>query len=127
MSGNAEYWNTAVPNPFYGIIPDPNSGLSSPTVSLQQLALPYPQYTGAFSGGNPPWANSFYHALQLRYEKRLSQGIQFLTTYVFSKSIDDTSSSGSNTDFLVAMSTTPQDANNLRLERSISMFDQTHQ
>jgi hypothetical protein len=87
---------------------------------------PFPQYQGV-NGNPPPWANSTYHGLQLRFEKRLSQGLQFLTTYVFSKSIDDTSSSGSNTDWLGAMSTSVQDPYNRRLERAISLFDQTHQ
>lgn len=127
MQGNQAYWNQTVPNPFYGIIKDPNSGLSAPTVGRTQLALPFPQYTGAVSGGNPPWGSSIYHGLQLRFEKRLSHGLQFLTTYVFSKSIDDVSSSGSNTDWLGAMSTSVQDPNNRALERSVSMFDQTHQ
>jgi len=126
MTGNAAFWNATVPNPFYGIVTDPNSSLSAATVARYQLSRPFPQYT-AFTGNNPPWANSIYHGLQLRLEKRLTNGLQFLTTYVFSKSLDDTSSSGSNTDWLGAMSTSVQDPYNRRLERSVSMFDQTHQ
>ena len=38
-----------------------------------------------------PWANSIYNAAQLRIEKRFSQGLQFLFTYVFQKSLDDSS------------------------------------
>ena len=112
-------------DPFYGYITDPNSSLSAPTVARYQLTRPFPQYEGV-TGNNPPWANSFYHALQIR-SKRLSNGLQFLTTYVLSKSIDDTSSSGSNSDFLGAMSTPIQDPYNRRLERSVSMLSQTHQ
>src|SRR5262249_51523849 len=61
--------NTLVTNPFYGIITNPASTLSNPTVAQSQLLRPYPQFTG-FSGNDPPWANSIYHALQVRVEKR---------------------------------------------------------
>src|SRR6185312_11369040 len=72
--------NTYVPNPFYGVITDPNSSLSSPTIQQSQLQLPFPQFTG-FSGDSPPWANSSYNALQLRIEKRFSHGLDALVTY----------------------------------------------
>jgi len=36
-----------VTNPFYGIITDPKSKLSAPTVTLNSLLRPYPQYTAA--------------------------------------------------------------------------------
>jgi hypothetical protein len=126
MSGRSAFWNEQVPNPFFGIITDPFSSLANRTVSRQQLTRPFPQYEGV-NGNPPPWANSMYHALQLRLEKRLSGGLQYLMTYVFSKSLDDTSSSGSNTDWLGGMSSSIQDPHNRRLERSVSLFDQTHQ
>src|SRR4029077_11704250 len=72
--------NTYVPNPFYGIITDPTSLLSSPTVVASQLQLPFPQFNG-FSGDSPPWANSIYHSFQVRLEKRFSHGLQALVTY----------------------------------------------
>src|SRR5207253_1429773 len=56
MTGNATFWNATVPNPFSGIITDPNSSLSAATVARYQLSRPFPQYT-AFTGNNPPWAN----------------------------------------------------------------------
>jgi hypothetical protein len=36
-------------------------------------------------------AQSFYHALQMRFEHRMDHGFQFLASYCFSKSIDDSS------------------------------------
>lgn len=42
-------------------------------------------YINAFS--------SIYHSLQIKVEKRFSHGLQFLSTYTFSKSIDDVSGS----------------------------------
>lgn len=114
--------NTYVPNPFYGIITDPNSSLSNPTVQAYQLQLPYPQFTG-FNGDSPPWANSIYNAFQLRVEKRFSHGLQALLTYTWSKSIDDASSTDGSVTWLGGISNGPQDPNNRRLERSLSTFD----
>jgi len=116
--------NSQVPNPFYGIIQNPASTLSSPTVQQYQLLRPYPQFTG-LSGNDPPWANSIYHSLQVRFEKRFSNGLQFLTTYVFSKSIDDSSVSCGCTTWLGG-STSLQDPNRRYLERSLSQFDVPH-
>jgi hypothetical protein len=114
--------NTYVPNPFYGVITDPNSSLSNPTVPAYQLQLPYPQFTG-FSGDDPPWANSIYHALQIRAEKRFSHGLEALVTYTWSKSIDDSSTTSGSTSWLGGVANGPQDPNNRHLERSLSTFD----
>ncbi len=120
------YWNTQVPNPFFGIITDPNSSLGAETISRVQLALAHPQFSG-FSGNDPPWANSIYNAMQLRVEKRLSHGLQLLGTYTFSKSIDDSSVAGDNVTWLGGSTTgTVQDPNNLKLDRSLSQFDIPH-
>jgi len=113
--------NTYVNNPFYGIITDPNSGLSAQTYPASQFQLPFPQYTG-FSGDDPPWANSDYNALQVKAEKRFSNGLQFLATYVWSKSIDDASSTSGNITWLGG-TTHLADPNNRRLERGLSTFD----
>ena len=64
-------------------------------------------------------ANSIYHSLQLKGEKRLSQGLAFLTSFVWAKSID-------NADDLIPgqyESWGAQDERNLRLERGLSFFD----
>ncbi len=112
-----------VANPFYGVITDPTSPLSGPEVSAYQLQLPYPQFTG-FSIDGLPAASSIYHAFQMKVEKRLSRGLQFLVTYTLSKSIDD-SSLQALTGYLGG-SASLQDPNNRRLERGLSQFDATH-
>lgn len=114
--------NTYVPNPFFGIITDPNSSLSAPTIQQSQLGLPFPQFTG-FSGDSPPWANSSYNAFQLRVEKRFSHGLEVLVSYVWSKSIDDASTTDGSTTWLGGIANGPQDPNNRHLERSLSTFD----
>jgi hypothetical protein len=116
--------NSNVPNPFYGIITNPASTLAAPTVQLSQLQRPYPQFTG-FSGNDPPWANSIYHAMQVRVEKRFSNGLQLLATYVWSKSIDDSSETCSCTTWLGG-AVSLQDPNRRYLERSLSQFDIPH-
>jgi hypothetical protein len=123
------YYNERVPNPFYGIITDPNSSLSGPDIPRSNLYRDFPQYSYV-NAYEPPWSNSTYHALQTRVEKRFSKGLQFLATYVWSKSIDDSSVMGSGTTWLggsvggaVGSLTDPF---NSRLERSVSEYDIPH-
>jgi hypothetical protein len=113
--------NSLVANPFFGVITNPASSLSSATVLQSQLNKPYPQFSG-LSGNDPPWANSIYNALQLRAEKRFSNGFQLLVTYVFSKSIDNSSVACGCTTWLGG-ATSLQDPNRRYLERSVSQYD----
>jgi hypothetical protein len=76
-----------VPNPFYGVIV-PALGLGQPTIQYGHLLTPYPHYDGV-SATNAGFANSNYHALLLRVEKRFSMGLSFLTSYTWSKTISD--------------------------------------
>jgi hypothetical protein len=107
---------TYVSNPYASVIAavNPNSSIASATVPAYQLQLPYPQFTG-FDVLNPPWASSSYNSVQLSVQKRMSNGLQFLVTYVFSKAIDDASQPGGGSTIL--------DPNNLKRERSISSFN----
>ena len=116
--------NSSVTNPFAGIITDPNSTLSSPTVPYFQLLLPHPQFTGVATEPELV-ANSTYQGLQLLMEKRYSNGLQFLVTYVWSKSIDDSSNADDNVTWLGSFSSL-QDPNKPQLERSLSTFDIPH-
>ncbi|HWZ98736.1 MAG TPA: TonB-dependent receptor [Candidatus Dormibacteraeota bacterium] len=132
--------NSQVTNPFHydpsvngptcdatKFICDQSSGLAGPTIQLAQLLVPHPQYNG-FQGDSPPIANSIYHALQIRAEKEFSNGLQFLATYVWSKSIDDASATDDSISFLGGGSTdgatlNVQNPYNLRGERAVSVFD----
>ncbi|HEX5410794.1 MAG TPA: TonB-dependent receptor [Terriglobia bacterium] len=111
--------NNKVPNPFYGLITDPSSSLSATEVNAYQLLLPYPQYTGVFAAF-PPRGNSIYHAFQLRVQKNLSNGLQFVGNYTWSKTISDSDVSG-YTEWLGGFDGI-QDPNNLKLERSVSEY-----
>jgi hypothetical protein len=126
---NPSYYLDQVPNPFYGVIQG-SADLSGPTIPRWKLYVPYPQYSAGSGAGIGssfvPWANSIYNAAQLRIEKRFSQGLQFLFTYVFQKSLDDSSLGSSGYSFLVGGLATSEsnarDPNNLRLDRSLSTF-----
>jgi hypothetical protein len=73
-----------------------------------QASLPFPSFTTI------PWYQSngvsSYNALQLRLEKRYSNGLSFLTTYNYGKSLDN-------------VSFTAENKNNLRGEYGPSIFD----
>jgi len=112
---------TQVPNPFYGVITDPTVGLSSPTVGVGQLLMPFPQF-GGVNVYNAPWGNSNYHSFQLRVDKRFSKGLQFLVTYTNSKSIDNGSLS-TWTGWLGGSQSAPTNPNNRNLDRGLSEYD----
>ncbi len=65
-------------------------------------------------------ADSIYHALQVKVERRLSRGSSFLAAYTWSKSIDTASGIGSGSD------DRPQDSFNLAAQRAVSNFDIPH-
>jgi Carboxypeptidase regulatory-like domain/TonB dependent receptor len=67
-------------------------------------------------------ANSIYHSLQTRFQQRLAAGLSVLSSYTWSKSIDNASgifTSAGDPNF-------PQDSLNLRAERGRSNFDVRH-
>ncbi len=66
--------------------------------------------------------NSNYHALQAKFQQRLSHGLSSLVSYTWSKSIDDASNfftSSGDANF-------PQNSYNVRAERGRSNFDVAH-
>ncbi|MFZ0305575.1 MAG: TonB-dependent receptor [Terracidiphilus sp.] len=108
-----------VPNPngaeILKLNPTSSIGVNVPAYWSQ---LPYQQFQNVDVVA-PPWASANYNALQLRAQKSISNGLTFLVTYVWSKSIDDTSEggNGNGTSSIV-------DPNRIDfLERSISQFN----
>jgi len=126
---NPSYYLDQVPNPFSAALPG-SPDLSGPTIPRWKLYVPYPQYSNGTAAGITssfvPWANSIYHAAQLRIEKRFSQGLQFQFTYTFQKSLDDSSLGSSGYSFLTGGAAVSEanarDPNNLKLDRSLSAF-----
>ncbi len=115
-----------VPNPFYGQITDSRSPLSQPTVARSRLLRPMPHFDGTGVGtAEPARGDSNYHALQVKLEKRYSQGLTLLTHYTWSKMIDNVSHSSGNVSWLGG-STALQNIWDLRGERSLSSHDVAH-
>jgi hypothetical protein len=102
---------------------DPNQavavpGLTDPTTVAARR--PFPQFGSMSTVGSN--ANSIYHALEVRFEKRFSKGLSLLSSYTYSKAIDDSSAEfGNDSD-----SNFPQDSHNLRGERGLANFDARH-
>ena len=88
-----------------------------PGVSLLQPRRPYPDFSimAFFS----PDDNSFYNSLQVKLTKKFSNGISFLTSYTYAKSLDD---GGGNENYAEL----PQDDNNRRANYGRSSFDALH-
>ncbi len=99
-----------------------NQATPGPGATAQvQARRPFPQF------GNITWiesvANSTYHSMELKAEKRYTKGLSLLGSYTFSKSIDNSPgiSTSSNASSAIA-----QNALNLRGERGLSDFDVRH-
>ena len=121
-----------VDNPFQPLFSGPNAIFNEPDsqynnaqIPLINLLRPYPQFDGTYEGLPLLEAESFYNALQIRFEKRASHYISFEGGYTFSKSTDD-SSAGRNAWVGSLASDNPQELDNLRAEHSISANDATH-
>jgi hypothetical protein len=89
--------------------------------TVRQALRPYPQYSGidTYSGGGDHSGHSTYHAAILRFEKRLSAGLTFQTSYVFSKLLTDS-------DSYWGIGYSAADQYNRGLEKSIGQYDVTH-
>jgi carboxypeptidase family protein/TonB-dependent receptor-like protein len=126
---NPQYWSLGrnaltalVPNPFYGVITDPRSTLSLPTVAYNRLLRAYPQYSSASRDTGMAGGNTSYNALQIRYEKRFAHGLSMLAHYTISKMLDNCGDGTSNYDFLGG-GTALQNFFNLKNERGLSASD----
>jgi hypothetical protein len=114
-----------VPNPFFGTIPR-SSSLGDPTIPLNQLLRPFPQYTTVSLYRNNV-GNTHYRGVSAKLEQRLSRGLSYLVSYTRSRLMDDASSvfdasilTGPVASFPVA------DSYNRSLERDYSTGDIPH-
>src|SRR5438477_12934640 len=88
--------------------------------TVGQSLRPYPQYAliDTISGGGDRLGHSTYHSLEMKLSRRYSAGLTLQASYVFSKALTDSDNYNGTP--------TSMDAYNLRLEKSIAGFDQTH-
>jgi len=117
----------AIANPFYGIITDPKAtNLNRTTVQRYRLLRPLPQFDGTGSS-ELNTGDSWYHALQLKWEKRFSRGLQVLAHYTWAKMLDDVSNGSSNLDWLSNVNGRQlQNVWNFAQEKSLSSNDVAH-
>jgi len=92
------------------------------TIPQQLLLEPYPQFDGGFEGLPTLNANSWYHSLQIRFQKRASHYLSFEGNYTISKATDD-SSAGRNAWLGNLQYDNPQVLDNLRVEHGIGSND----
>ena len=88
--------------------------------TVAQALRPFPQYTGidTYAGQGDHSGHSTYHAAIFKFQKRLSQGLTFTSSYVFSKIITDSDTAWGGG--------YAADQFNRGLEKSIGAFDVTH-
>jgi hypothetical protein len=82
-----------VPVPYAGWV----NQLKGCAPSVAQAMLPFPQYCNDIRGQNENVGNSTYHSLQMKLERRMSNGIFLMASYTFSKNITDADSAQSGT------------------------------
>lgn len=75
-----------VANPFQPFVSI--GALSQPTVTQEQLLLPFPQLTG-LNAVNETWGDSSYESAQFKVNKRTTHGISMLAVYTISKWLSD--------------------------------------
>ncbi len=128
----SSFLQTLVGNPFYAMFTppcatgpcfnEPDSQYSTPMLPLSYLLDRYPQFAGDFEGLMIEEANSWYNAMQIRFEKRTTHHVSFEGSYTVAKSTDD-SSAGRNNWVGSLSAGMPQQLDRLNLEHSISAND----
>jgi hypothetical protein len=110
------------PTPSTPCFNEPDSNYGQSTLPLGNLINSYPQFAGDFEGLILEEANSWYNAMQIRFQKRTTHHISFDGSYTISKSTDDSSAGRNN--FVGSLSNgTVQQLDRLNLEHSIGAND----
>lgn len=97
----------------------PNQPGQSLALAQRQNTRPYPTFGDITYNWNGGFSD--YHSLQVRLEKRYSNGLFFLNSFTWSKAIDNAAGSLENPN---GNFTGPQDFYNLKAEKSLSAYDQ---
>lgn len=103
-------------------IPIPYAGFNS---TVQRALQPFPQYQNILTNGGQPASvgeragNSTYHAMTLKLDKRYSNGMTVLGSYVLSKQF-------TNAESAAIGGGGAMDHYNKKLEKALSGSDQTH-
>jgi len=129
------FLQTQVGNPFYSMFNTPctsaptnpcfnevNSNYGQSTLPLGNFLNKYPQFAGDFEALLLESANSWYNALQIRFNKRTTHHVSFEGSYTISKETDDSSAGRNNWVGGLSLGI-PQQLDNLQAEHSIGASD----
>jgi hypothetical protein len=108
-----------VPNPYASVITDPNSYLSQSELPYNELLRPFPEYTYLQQTRSLPGARSQFDALSAKYTWSFSNGLSSISSYQWSKNLDD----GSEALIGWAIGNMWRDATNPKLDYAISTHD----
>lgn len=112
--------NQSVANPFYG-----NGGvgtIGTPNISRNQLWRPFPQFTSV-ALSNQGRADARYYSTYIKAERRFSNGLSFLASYTWSRSMDNVLGQALPGTMSVASAAGAQNAYNLNAEWGLSTQD----
>ncbi len=131
----SNFLQTQVGNPFFSMFNTPctstpsnpcfnevNSNYGESTLPLSNLLNKYPQFAGDFEGLMLESANSWYNALQIRFQKRTTHNVSFEGSYTISKETDYSSAGRNNWVGALGLGL-PQQLDNLSAEHSIGASD----
>jgi len=113
---------TQVKNPFFGIITNPGTPMSQPTVAAGLLLRPFPQFDRVLAL-DPYAGRSNYQSLQTSFLKRFGASGILTVAYTWSKLEANTDSVTSFLDENNIFSGQVQDNNHLDREYSLSSYD----
>ena len=79
-----DYLSKLVPNPFVNLMPATAGAIfRASTIARERLLRPFPQFDTVTTTTNEGY--SWYHSLQMRIDKRFSNGYTFGASYTYSK------------------------------------------
>jgi hypothetical protein len=110
-----------ITNPFFGLAAA-GSLANSSTIERRQLLRPFPQFTDILMHG-AGGGNSYYNSVTIKAQKRMTKGVSFLTSYTFSKMLDNVFGQGNYYASGVGGALNTYD---LASEYGLSSFDSPH-
>lgn len=84
-----QYLSANLTNPMSGLLPaGAISALTGTNIARERLLRPYPQFDTVISGNYDGY--SWYHSLQMKFEKRFAKGYTIMANYTYSKFMEAT-------------------------------------
>lgn len=127
---NQSLYTTEINSPTGNPLETNSDNVAGPQQLLGILEFPYPYFATVVEGGHNI-GRSNYESLNLRVEKRLTNGLQLLFNYGFSKSLDNVGGpeevdGGLDISGSVEGSKVPQSVDTVRDVYGLSPLDETH-